>query len=45
VTQRGIKENSDYDDLAGPLLVCVIFGIMLLFVRFLSLNEIIRKER
>lgn len=33
MTQRGIKENADYDDLAGPLLVCVIFGVLLLFVR------------
>ncbi len=32
MTQRGIKENADYDDLAGPLLVCVIFGVLLLFV-------------
>lgn len=32
LTQRGIKENADYDDMAGPLIVCVIFGILLLFV-------------
>ena len=32
LTQRGIKENADHDDLAGPVLVCVIFGILLLFV-------------
>lgn len=33
LTQRGIKENADYDDMAGPLLVCVIFGLLLLLVR------------
>lgn len=33
VTQRGIKENADYDDMAGPLLVCVLFGFLLLCVR------------
>jgi hypothetical protein len=32
ITQRGIKENSDYDDMAGPLLVCVLFGFLLLCV-------------
>lgn len=33
ITQRGIKENADYDDMAGPLLVCVLFGFLLLCVR------------
>jgi hypothetical protein len=32
LTQRGIKENADHDDLAGPVLVCIIFGMLLLFV-------------
>ena len=36
MTQRGIKENADYDDMAGPLLVCVIFGIFLMFVSVLA---------
>ncbi len=29
ITQRGIKENADYDDMAGPILVCVLFGLLL----------------
>jgi len=32
VTQKGIKENSDYDDMAGPLLVVIIFGLLLTLV-------------
>jgi hypothetical protein len=32
LTQRGIKDNLDYDDMAGPLLICVIFGFLLLLV-------------
>lgn len=32
ITQRGIKENADYDDMAGPLLLCVLFGFFLLCV-------------
>jgi len=30
VTQRGIKENADYDDMAGPIIVAVMFGFLLL---------------
>jgi hypothetical protein len=30
VTQRGIKETAEYDDMAGPIMVCVLFGILLL---------------
>lgn len=54
LTQKGIKENADYDDMAGPLLVCVIFGVLLLFVSFnfanfkltsVKINIINRKER
>jgi uncharacterized membrane protein len=46
LTQRGIKENADYDDLAGPLLVCVIFGVLLLFVSiFIKLIQNNRKEK
>jgi uncharacterized membrane protein len=46
LTQRGIKENADYDDLAGPLLVCVIFGVLLLFVSiFIKLIQNDRKEK
>jgi hypothetical protein len=44
MTQRGIKENADYDDLAGPLLVCVIFGVLLLFV-WLKFFNFYRKEK
>ena len=43
LTQRGIKENADHDDLAGPVLVCVMFGILLLFVRPLCLRLLERK--
>jgi hypothetical protein len=32
IIQRGIKENSDYDDMAGPFIVIVIFGFLLLLV-------------
>ena len=32
LTQKGIKENADYDDMAGPLLVVIIFGALLLLV-------------
>lgn len=32
LTQRGIKENADHDDMAGPVLVCVMFGMLLLLV-------------
>ena len=35
MTQRGIKDIADYDDMAGPLLVCVLFGVLLLFVRYI----------
>lgn len=35
ITQRGIKENADYDDMAGPLLVCVLFGFLLLCVSYI----------
>jgi len=46
VTQKGIKENSDYDDMAGPLLVVIIFGLLLTLV---SINIIVilhnRKEK
>ena len=46
LTQRGIKENADYDDLAGPLLVCVIFGVLLLFVSvYCDLIKNYRKEK
>jgi hypothetical protein len=44
LTQRGIKENADHDDLAGPVLVCVMFGILLLFVRSLCLSILERKS-
>ncbi|CDW76117.1 UNKNOWN [Stylonychia lemnae] len=30
ITQRGIKENADYDDMSGPILVCILFGFLLL---------------
>jgi len=43
LTQRGIKENADHDDLAGPVLVCVIFGILLLFVSYFFLKLLERK--
>ncbi len=36
LTQRGIKEMADHDDLAGPVLVCVMFGILLLFVSLIE---------
>lgn len=39
LTQRGIKENAEYDDMAGPLLVGVIFGFLLLCVRFIAKQE------
>lgn len=39
LTQRGIKENAEYDDMAGPLLVGVIFGFLLLCVRFIIKQE------
>lgn len=46
ISQRGIKENADYDDMAGPLLVCVLFGILLLFVSHsLRVILLIRKEK
>lgn len=32
MTQRGIKENADYDDMAGPFMVIVMFGTLLLMV-------------
>jgi hypothetical protein len=32
VTQKGIKENSDYDDMAGPLIVVIFFGLLLTLV-------------
>lgn len=38
MTQRGIKENAYYDDLAGPLLVCVLLGVLLLFVSNLMIH-------
>lgn len=38
ITQRGIKENADYDDLAGPLMVCIIFGFLLLLVTFIEIK-------
>jgi hypothetical protein len=44
MTQRGIKENADYDDMAGPLLVCVIFGVLLLFVSVPFLCELPVRE-
>ena len=34
LTQRGIKENADYDDMAGPILVVILFGLILLMVNF-----------
>ena len=43
LTQRGIKENADHDDMAGPVLVCVIFGMLLLLVICLFL--FFRKEK
>lgn len=45
LTQRGIKENADYDDMAGPLLVCVIFGVLLLFVRLFRNHYKYRKGK
>jgi len=30
VTQRRIKENADYDDMAGPIIVAIMFGFLLL---------------
>jgi hypothetical protein len=51
VTQKGIKENSDYDDMAGPLLVVVFFGLLLsLVITFkfkyqIYLNIIYRKGK
>jgi len=46
VTQKGIKENSDYDDMAGPLLVVIIFGLLLTLVSII-INIILhnRKEK
>lgn len=31
LTQRGIKEVANYDDMTGPILVGVLFGLLLLF--------------
>lgn len=45
LTQKGIKENADHDDLAGPVLVCVIFGMLLLFVSTLTKINNFRKEK
>ena len=32
ITQKGIKEHAECDDLAGPILVCILFGLLLLCV-------------
>lgn len=41
VTQRGIKEIADYDDMAGPFLVVVIFGLLLFLVSLKILLKLI----
>lgn len=43
MTQRGIKENADYDDMAGPILVLVAFGTLLLCVRLFFMFILIER--
>ena len=38
LTQRGFKEVSTYEDMAGALLVLFLFGLFLLLVSKLLLN-------
>lgn len=42
LTQRGFKENNiaQYDDMAGPVLVAVLFGLSLLFKRKVEFGNI-----
>ena len=38
LTQRGIKQTASYDDMTGPLIVCITFGLILMMVTF-QLNQ------
>ena len=42
LTQRGFKENdiATYDDMAGPILVAVMFGLSLLLKRKVEFGNI-----
>lgn len=44
LTQRGIRENADYDDMSGPVIVCVMFGMLLLMVS-IEEDEFCRRGR
>ena len=37
ITQKGIREHAECDDLAGPILVCILFGLLLLCVSLFAL--------
>lgn len=45
--QKSIRENADYDDMAGPLLVVIIFGLLLTLVNkiYPSSNSFLFLER
>jgi hypothetical protein len=36
VTQRNVKEHAGYDDMAGPLLIFLVFGLLLFLVSKIS---------
>mmetsp|Transcript_6149 Transcript_6149/g.5542 ORF Transcript_6149/g.5542 Transcript_6149/m.5542 type:complete len:148 (+) Transcript_6149:723-1166(+) len=40
MTQRRIKENADYDDMSGPIIVAILFGVSLLFQGKVSFGSI-----